>query len=181
VFVHRAGLDWIRGNSVRRFLIPHLQHEDDRRDDSEAGSVRVFPVRIHTNLKAETLDDFERQKKGLHISAFKFRIDELRNDLRQMASDSSRAKEEGLKDGSLDKFIETITDKVFIYAFAIMWCFRQCVILDTMQVKSVLEQHERRAKQEFSNDIVYRRMVSESLQAVTMATSAMQVHANALT
>ena len=94
--------------------IIHLQHATERRDNSEAGSVSVFPVRIHTNLKAETLDDFERKKKGLHISAFRFRIEELRNDLRRMACDSSRAKEEGLKDCGLDKFIESIIDKVCI-------------------------------------------------------------------
>jgi hypothetical protein len=94
--------------------IIHLQHATERRDNSEAGSVSVFPVRIHTNLKAETLDDFERKKKGLHISAFRFRIEELRNDLRRTACDSSRAKEEGLKDGGLDKFIESIIDKVCI-------------------------------------------------------------------
>ena len=53
-------------------------------------------------------------------------------------------------------------------------------LYDTLQVNAVLEQHERTAKQEFSNDIVYRRMVSEPLQAVTMATSAMQVYASAV-
>jgi hypothetical protein len=134
VFFHRAGLVSSHGNCELCFILTHLQHEEDRRDDSEAGSVRVVPVRIHTNLKAETLDDFERKKKGLHISAFKFRIDELRNDLRQMASDSSRAKEEGLKDDSLDKFIESIIDKVFTLTFALatMLClqamcnFRHC-------------------------------------------------------
>jgi hypothetical protein len=137
----------------------------------------VVPVRIHTNLKAETLDDFERKKKGLHISAFKFRIDELRNDLRQMASASSRDKEEDVKDDRLDKFIESIIDKVF--TIACMFWLQSCVIVDTVQVKLVLEQHERKAKHEFSNDVVFRRMVSESLQAVTMATSAMQVCADA--
>jgi hypothetical protein len=114
--------------------IIHLQHATERRDNSEAGSVSVFPVRIHTNLKAETLDDFERKKKGLHISAFRFRIEELRNDLRRTACDSSRAKEEGLKDGGLDKFIESIIGKVFTltFSFATMLClpamcnFRHC-------------------------------------------------------
>jgi hypothetical protein len=100
----------------------NVQHAEDRRDDSEAGPVRVFPVRIHTNLKAETLEDFERKKKGLHISAFKFRIDELRHDLRQMASNSSRAKEEGLKDGSLNLFIESIINKVYTFTLAITRC-----------------------------------------------------------
>ena len=55
-----------------------------------------------------------------------------------------------------------------------MCIYHEC-FCDTLQVNAVLEQHERKAKQEYSNDIVYRRMVSESLQAVTMATSAMQV------
>jgi len=122
VFVHRAGSVCIFDKSVSCSPIIHLQHATERRDNSEAGSVSVFPVRIHTNLKAETLDDFERKKKGLHISAFRFRIEELRNDLRRMACDSSRAKEEGLKDGGLDKFIESIIDKVFIFVFTMMRC-----------------------------------------------------------
>jgi hypothetical protein len=60
-----------------------------------------------------------------------------------------------------------------------MWRLQTVYDLDTLQVRSVLEQHERKAKHEFSNDIVFRRMVSESLQAITMATSAMQVYVNA--
>jgi hypothetical protein len=99
-----------------------------------------------------------------------------------MASDSSRAKEEDVKDDRLDKFIESIIDKVFTFTIVFLQgccgC-KSCVIVDSVQVKSVLEQHERKAKHEFSNDVVFRRMVSESLQAVTMATSAMQVCANA--
>lgn len=177
VLIHRAGFISSHVNCALLSILTRLQHDKDRRDDSEAGSVRVVPVRIHTNLKAETLDDFERKKKGLHISAFKFRIDELRNDLREMASASSRDKEEDVKDDRLDKFIESIIDKVF--TIASMFWLQSCVIVDSVQVKLVLEQHERKAKHEFSNDVVFRRMVSESLQAVTMATSAMQVCADA--
>jgi hypothetical protein len=88
------------------------QNAPKRRDDSAHGSLLVFPVRIHTNLKAETLDEFERKKKGLHTSAFKFRIEELRGSLRDLAFNSSRAKEECLRDNRLDKFIESIVDKV---------------------------------------------------------------------
>ena len=47
--------------------------------------------------------------------------------------------------------------------------------LDGQQVKRVLAKHKGTDAQDYSNDNLYRRMVSESLQVVTMAASAMQV------
>ena len=79
----------------------------------DAQHVTVFPVRIHTNLKAETLDEFERKKKGLHIAAFKFRIEELRISLRDIALKSDRAKEYELnRQQLLSEFVESIIQKV---------------------------------------------------------------------
>ena len=48
-------------------------------------------------------------------------------------------------------------------------------VIDCQQVKLVLAKHEDTDAQDYSNDNLYRRMVSESLQVVTMAASAMQV------
>ena len=84
-----------------------------RLDQTSAGSLLIFPIRIHTNLKAETIDDLELKKKCMHVSAFKFRIEELRGRLRDVALRSSRAQDEALKDDKLDKFIDRIIDKVF--------------------------------------------------------------------
>ena len=74
----------------------------------------IFPVRIHTNLKAEKLEEFERKKKGLHIAAFKFRIEELRISLRDTAIKSARAKEFPVQGRyrMLDEFVESIVVKV---------------------------------------------------------------------
>ncbi len=72
----------------------------------------VIPIRIHTNLKAEILDEFELKKKGLHTSAFKYRIEELRCSLRDIALRSRRVIDERTKGFQLDAFIESIIDKV---------------------------------------------------------------------
>jgi hypothetical protein len=89
--------------------------------------ITIIPVRIHTNLKAETLDDFVRKKKGLHTSAFRFRIEELRVNLLQLALNSSRVHDPGFKRDSLDSLIESIVDKarlrLLFTRFLITWCF----------------------------------------------------------
>jgi len=73
----------------------------------------VFPVRVHTNLQAETLDKFVRKKKGLHIAAFKFRIEELRVTLRDTALKSDRAKEYKPDEQQLlVAFVDSIVEKV---------------------------------------------------------------------
>jgi hypothetical protein len=48
------------------------------------------------------------------------------------------------------------------------------------QVKIVLHKHEAKSELDFSNDDLYRRMVSESLQTVTMANSMITVCAFAM-
>lgn len=76
-------------------------------------TITIVPVRIHTNLKAETIDEFEQKKKGLHISAFKFRVEELRSSLLKMAKSSKRWETEKDKDdGMLANFIDRIIAKV---------------------------------------------------------------------
>ena len=81
--------------------------------------MHIFPVRIHTNLKAEKLEEFEIKKKGLHIAAFKFRIEELRISLRDTAVKCARAREFPLQDRyrMLDEFVESIVKQV--------WCRRR--------------------------------------------------------
>jgi hypothetical protein len=88
------------------------QSAPKRLEQTSAGSLLVFPIRIHTNLKAETIDDLELKKKAMHLSAFKFRIQELRCSLRHAAVQSARAKDEKLQDDGLDRFIDSIVCKV---------------------------------------------------------------------
>ena len=79
-----------------------------------AQRVSIFPVRIHTNLKAEKLEEFERKKKGLHIAAFKFRIEELRISLRDTAVKCARAREFPVQSRyrMIDEFVESIVKQV---------------------------------------------------------------------
>ena len=55
------------------------------------GDILCIPVRIHTN-KVFTLEDLEKTKMDLHISAFKFRIKELADRLESICDQSDRAK-----------------------------------------------------------------------------------------
>jgi hypothetical protein len=55
------------------------------------GNILYIPVRIHTN-KVLTLEDFEKTKMYLHISAFKFRIKELADHLQHIIDKSDRKK-----------------------------------------------------------------------------------------
>jgi ankyrin repeat protein len=138
-----------------------VQAGAQRVEQTAKGSVTIVPVHVHVNMKTEQLHQLEQKKKTIHLTAFEFRVNELRQKLlaEARANDAeARLKRNRAKQGnnwtkshSVEGFIELLVGKV----------------------QAVLERHRARAASEYSDDTVYRSLVSESLEAARMATSAL--------
>ena len=59
----------------------------------------------------QTLEDLEKTKMDLHISAFEFRIKELADRLECICVTADRAKAEQLKEDEICKFVSSIIVK----------------------------------------------------------------------
>ena len=128
----------------------------------DGGLVTFVPVRVNLNLKTETVEELLQKKKSMHVTGFEFRVNELRQQLRDEASAGNaeaRLKREkdvyGVyweKEHSVEGFIEAQVGKV----------------------SAVLERHRARAAADYSDDGVYRSLVAESLEAASMAQSALR-------
>ena len=128
----------------------------------DGGLVTFVPVRVNLNLKTETVEELLQKKKSMHVTGFEFRVNELRQQLRDEASAGNaeaRLKRDKASQGvywekehSVEGFIEAQTGKV----------------------SAVLELHRARAAADYSDDGVYRSLVAESLEAASMAQSALR-------
>jgi ankyrin repeat protein len=132
-----------------------------RVERSATGDVTVVPVRVSVNLKAERLEQLEEKKKSIHLTGFEFRVNEVRQRLQRLAEDGgadARLKQDSdskgviwKKDHSVEGYVEAQVKKV----------------------EAVLLRHRARAAADYSDDDVYRKLVSESLEAARMAESAL--------
>ncbi len=89
--------------------------------DTDAGAVVLVPVRINSNLKTMTVEEFLGQKKQMHVTAFRHLVfDELPHDLHRIAEEGNAAarlevdlrKESEGRVYTVDDFIKAIADDV---------------------------------------------------------------------
>ena len=88
----------------------------------DGGLVTFVPVRVNLNLKTETVEELLQKKKSMHVTGFEFRVNELRQQLRDEASAGNaeaRLKREKARQGtfwkkehSVEGFIEAQAGKV---------------------------------------------------------------------
>jgi hypothetical protein len=64
--------------------------------------LHLSQVRINANLKSLTVEEFERQKKDLHVTAFSYMLAETERELKDAAGDP-RARDRLQRDWSRDK------------------------------------------------------------------------------
>lgn len=132
-----------------------------RVETTEFGNVTVIPVRLSLNMKADQLEHLEDKKKMIHLTSFEFRVNELRHTLQALANQGdadARLKKDRERQGvhwkrehSVQSYIEAQVKKV----------------------ETVLARHHDRPAMDYSDDVVYRSLVSESLEAAQMAASAL--------
>ena len=121
-------------------------------------TLTTVPVRLNVNLKAETLEQLENKKKDWHMTSFSYRIEELRNHLKLISVEgnaAARLQRDGVRRTSimLDQLIESLIEKVVI-------------------VKS---RHSVMKASDYSNEAIYRSLVSESLDVCRYARSILQL------
>jgi len=127
----------------------------------DGGLVTFVPVRVNLNLKTETVEELLEKKKSMHVTGFEFRVNELRQKLQAEAEaggaearlkrDKDRQGRHWQKVHSVGGYIDAQVKKVEV----------------------VLARHRARAAADYSDDAVYRSLVSESLEAARMAESAL--------
>jgi ankyrin repeat protein len=132
-----------------------------RLERTNSGVVAIIPVRVSVNLKAERLEQLEEKKKSIHLSGFEFRLNELRQKLlakAQACGAEARLSTEKNKYGHLWQREYSVGGYIDDQA---------------AKVEEVLARHRVRAAADYSDDAVYRSLVSESLEAARMAESAL--------
>ncbi len=132
-----------------------------RVERSVMGDVTVIPVRVSVNLKAERLEQLEGKKKSIHLTGFEFRVNEVRQRLHQLA-----------KEGGAETRLKIDKDREG-YAWNKLHSVDGYVEAQMKKVEAVLSRHRARAAADYSDDDVYRSLVSESLEAARMAESAL--------
>jgi ankyrin repeat protein len=131
-----------------------------RVEHSASGEVTVIPVRVSVNLKAERVEQLEEKKKSIHLTGFEFRVNELQQRLQRLIEEGgaeARLKKEKDLLGHLWKKAHSVEGYVEA---------------QVKKVDAVLLRHRERAAADYSDDDVYRKLVSESLEAARMAESA---------
>ena len=123
---------------------------------SPAGLVRVIPVRVKAGANTSTVEELEKKKKTLHMSAFKYRMHEIELELEDLArKQNAEQRLEG--DSSRDSSLGTpITLKDFLEEI-----MKQC--------KEVYARHEAVSPVEFNDDSRFRRLALEMVEVREMA------------
>jgi len=132
-----------------------------RVEHTETGNVTFIPVRVSVNLKAERLEQLEEKKKSIHVTGFEFRVNELRLNLQKLAEvGNGETRLQRDKDRLGRRWRESYSVENYID-------------LQVMKVEEICSRHRSRVAKDYSDDAVYRSLVSESLEAVQMAESAL--------
>ena len=128
----------------------------------DGGLVTFVPVRVNLNLKADTVEELLEKKKSMHITGFEFRV----NELRQRLHDEATA-------GNAEARLKRDKDINGAYWQQKMYTVDGHIQAQVKRVQAVLEQHRKRSTDDYSDDALYRSLVSESLDSVRMAHSAL--------
>jgi ankyrin repeat protein len=128
----------------------------------DGGLVTFVPVRENLNLKTETVEELLEKKKSMHVTAFEFRV----NELRQQLQDEAKA---GNAEARLKK------DEVYKQIWKKEHSVAGYVEAQVVKVEAVLKKHRARAAADYSDDVVYRNLAAESLEAASMAQSALRL------
>jgi ankyrin repeat protein len=129
----------------------------------DGGLVTFVPVRVNLNLKTETVEELLEKKKSMHVTAFELRVNELFQRLQDEAKASNaeaRLQRDQKSQGRFWKKKHSVEGYVEA---------------QVAKVEAVLKKHRARAAADYSDDVVYRNLAAESLEAASMAQSALRL------
>ena len=129
---------------------------DERLEVTKAGVVRVIPVKVNSNLKTETVEELVTKKRDLHLAAFRYRIDEIKKQLKDVA-ETRKADERLEQDRTREGYsVQLFLDKIV----------EQC--------KNVYSLHEAVSIEDFNSDRKFRSMVRQMVDIKDMAMSKLE-------
>jgi hypothetical protein len=128
---------------------------------SAAGlGVRVIPVRVNVNLSVRTVEQLLGQRKRMHCAAFRFLVCEFTSKLDKIAKKGGSAKRlegDSTKDQEGTHTVEGLIQGI------------------VLQFEKVLEAHEARNENDYTEDAVFQGLVSEMLDAQRWAVSKLRL------
>jgi hypothetical protein len=139
-----------------------VQSGQQRVEQSATVKVAIIPVRVSVNLKAERLEQLEEKKMSIHLMGFEFRVNELRQRLQRLAAE-----------GGAEARLKKDKDEYGTFWNGKEYSVEGFLEAQVQKVEAVLLRHRQRAAAEYSDDDIYRKLVSESLEAARMAESAL--------
>lgn len=113
-------------------------------------------MRVNLNLLSRTVEDLLSQKKALHLSSFRFLLEQSRAELNDLA-ECPAAKERAARDA---------------YSFVVLkLSIRDLVRKIEEECADALKRHEAVPPERYLDDALYRALVAESLDTAAMARS----------
>jgi hypothetical protein len=107
-------------------------------------------VQIHANLKSQTVEELEGQKRDLHLTTFRYTVAEIARDLERIAREEG-AHERLERDASRFHEGESYTVEKLLLK----------IVVDC---KAALKRHEDTPLERYADDFAYRTLVAEMLQ-----------------
>mmetsp|Transcript_39867 Transcript_39867/g.106441 ORF Transcript_39867/g.106441 Transcript_39867/m.106441 type:complete len:994 (-) Transcript_39867:405-3386(-) len=126
------------------------------------GIVEMVPVKVSANLKGNTTDELEQLKKKMHLTAFKYRIGEVKATL-----------EARVKSGSHEDGTKVVTKRYEADTKAVNANIRPKDFVDKIvkQCWEIYSRHNKINHKYFLDDSVFRQLVFEMVEVKAMAMS----------
>ncbi len=140
---------WVPCSFVQR-----AQQGGGRVEVVDGGLVTFVPVKVNLNLKTEAVDELKEKKKRLHLVSARAMVEEVRYELGEWAK-SAEAAARLLKDPSRSQ------GGTFTAATLAAAVVQQC--------EDVVKRHEATALEEYIDDVTFRALVGDMLDAKAWA------------
>jgi hypothetical protein len=121
------------------------------------GVVKFIPVRMNANLKALTIEALLGEKKQMHLGTFRLNLDEIRNELENVAN------ENGLEERFQASDHTYLNGRMKSGKDVVKHIYNQCVEVYTFQ--------EALPQEDFANDVKYRQLICSMLDTKKFAIS----------
>ena len=114
------------------------------------GLVTIIPVRVNMNLQTMTVEEIRERKKNMHLSCFRFMLEDLKRELLELRDNNKRGLfGDGLNSLPVTAFLDRIV----------------------AQVLGVYIKHKKKPPSDYNRDEKYRHLVIQMLEVKTMALS----------
>ncbi len=158
-------------------FVQRTRHGNGRVQVVNGGLVAFLAVKINLNIKTQTVEELQEQKKSLHMVSARAMVEEVRYELGEWAKSAEALKQGTSKESSIVR--EEGTDENYgdyCIDHVVAWddstarhAIEDFAAFIVEECKDVVRRHEAAALKEFVNDAQYRMLVSEILDSKAWA------------